>query len=72
MARGAVAGAVAGGEADPGLVLLLLLVQLRLVHTRPVKVKPEGLGDPGEERRKERGHVWRSGGQTEEIERYVD
>lgn len=64
---GAATGGAGGGGTDPGLVLLLLLVQLRLVHTRPVEVEPERLGDPGEEGREERGHVWRSGGQTKEI-----
>lgn len=70
--KGATEGAVAAGEADPGLVLLLLLMQLRLIHTRPVEVEPEGLSDPGEERREECGHVWRSGGQAEQAEKDFD
>lgn len=41
----------------PGLVLLLLLVQLGLVHTRPVQVEPQGLSYPGEQRGEQRGHV---------------
>lgn len=61
-ARGAHGGA--GGGAHPGLVLLLLLVQLGLVHTRSVQVEPEGLGYPGEEGREQSGHVWPTGWQT--------
>lgn len=44
----------------PGLVLLLLLVQLGLVHAGSVQVEPQRLCDPGEERREQRGHVWRT------------
>ena len=45
----------------PGLVLLLLLVQLGLVHTGTVQVEPQGLSDPGEQRGEQRGHVCHTG-----------
>lgn len=41
----------------PGLVLLLLLVQLSLVHTGSVQVEPQGLSYPRQERGEQRGHV---------------
>lgn len=46
-------------SAYPGLVLLLLLVQLGLVHTGSVQVEPQGLRYPWEERGEQRGHVCR-------------
>lgn len=49
--------------AYPGLVLLLLLVQLGLIYTGSVQVKPQGLSYPRQERGEQRGHVC----QTESI-----
>lgn len=46
-----------GAICYPGLVLLLLLVQLGLVHTGPIQIEPQGLRYPGEERGEQRGHV---------------
>lgn len=47
---------IALGSLYPGLVLLLLLVQLGLIHTRSVQIKPQRLRYPGQQRRKQRGH----------------
>uniref|UniRef100_A0A6I8MXX5 Small ribosomal subunit protein uS12 n=1 Tax=Ornithorhynchus anatinus TaxID=9258 RepID=A0A6I8MXX5_ORNAN len=48
--------AIGGATSHPSLVLLLLLLQLVLVHARPVEVKPQGLGHPGQQRGEQRGH----------------
>ncbi len=53
-----------GRGAYPGLVLLLLLVQLGLVHAGSVQVEPQRLRYPGEERGEQRGHVCHTEGTT--------
>lgn len=42
-------------------------MQLRLVHTGSVKVEPEGLRYPGEERGEQRGHVCHKGTTTNTV-----